>query len=90
MEPGTILALTTTPDARFPLGMRQASSEDLLDSIVSDNIPIYTEQEKYNQCITSVVDRLAAQLKGETVPGGRTGGIVPIGREDRAKWEGGS
>jgi hypothetical protein len=43
--------------------------DDLLDSVTVDNIPIYTEQEKYNQCVTSVVDRLAAKLKGDPVPG---------------------
>lgn len=47
----------------------QALGDDLLESIINDNIPIYTEQEKYNQCVTSVLDRVEAQLKGNPVPG---------------------
>jgi uncharacterized membrane protein YgcG len=47
-----------------------AIGDDLIDSIVSDNIPIFTEEEKYNQTVTSSVDRLAAKLQGQEVPGG--------------------
>lgn len=47
----------------------QAVGDDLLDSIVSDNIPIFTEEEKYNQTVLSSVDRLEAKLTGQTVPG---------------------
>lgn len=46
-----------------------AVGEELLDSIVGDQIPIYTEQEKYNQTVESTVDRLSAQLEGREVPG---------------------
>ena len=44
-------------------------SDELSESLMSDNVPIFTEQEKYNQCVISVVDRVSAQLKGEPVPG---------------------
>lgn len=47
-----------------------AVGEDLLDSIVGDQIPIYTEQEKYNLAVESTVDRIAAKLQGKEVPGG--------------------
>lgn len=41
-----------------------------MDSIVSDNIPIWTEEERYNQTVLSSVDRIEAQLNGQKVPGG--------------------
>eukprot|EP00983_Pelagomonas_calceolata_P054550 1143737-Pelagomonas_calceolata.AAC.2 len=46
-----------------------AVGEELLDSIVGDQIPIYTEQEKYNLTVESTVDRIAAKLEGKEVPG---------------------
>lgn len=48
----------------------QAVGDELLDSIVSDNIPIWTEEERYNQTVLSSVDRIEAQLTGQKVPGG--------------------
>lgn len=47
----------------------QAVGDELLDSIVSDNIPIFTEEEKYNQTVLSSVERIEAQLTGQKVPG---------------------
>lgn len=47
----------------------QAVGDELLDSIVSENIPIWTEEERYNQTVLSSVDRLEAQLTGQKVPG---------------------
>lgn len=52
--------------ARVPL---QAIGDELLDSIVSDNIPIWTEEERYNQTVLSSVERIEAQLTGKEVPG---------------------
>ncbi len=48
-----------------------AVGDDLLDSVVSDNIPIFTEEEKYNAAALTSVDRLVAQLEGQPVPGTR-------------------
>lgn len=47
----------------------QAVGDDLIDSITGDNIPIFTEQEKYNQSVLSSVERIEAQLSGQPVPG---------------------
>ncbi len=47
-----------------------AVGDELLDSIVGDQIPIYTEQEKYNLTVESVIERISAQLEGREVPGG--------------------
>jgi hypothetical protein len=59
----------------------QAVGDELLDSIVSDNIPIWTEEEKYNQTVLSSVDRIEAQLTGQKVPGvcSRQGPVVQPG-----------
>jgi hypothetical protein len=52
------------------LCVTQAVGDELLDSIVSDNIPIFTEEERYNQTVLSSVERIEAKLNGQTVPGG--------------------
>ena len=39
-----------------------------MDSIISDNIPVLTEQEKFNETAISSVQRLAAKLRGQPVP----------------------
>jgi hypothetical protein len=43
--------------------------DDLIDSISGDNIPIFAEEERYNQAVLSSVERLEAQLNGQPVPG---------------------
>lgn len=48
----------------------EAIGDDLIDSIVGDQIPIYTEQEKYNLTVESTVERVNAKLRGQPVPGG--------------------
>lgn len=47
----------------------QAVGDDLIDSIISDNIPILTSEELYNEAVTSTVKRLDAKLSGEQDPG---------------------
>jgi hypothetical protein len=47
----------------------KAVGDELIDSIVGDNIPILAEEEKYNQTVTSSLERLAARLDGREVPG---------------------
>ena len=49
--------------ARTPI-RAQAVGDGLIDSIVSDNIPILTEQEKFNETATSSVRRIEAVLSG--------------------------
>lgn len=68
---GMLLVMTAGKEGAVSGGNKflDAVGEDLLDSIVSDQVPIYTEQEKYNLTVTSVVDRLSAKLQGKEVPG---------------------
>ena len=42
----------------------QAVGDQLIDSVVSQNIPILTTEEKYNETVTSAVERVAAALTG--------------------------
>ena len=42
---------------------------DVLDSILSKNIPINLEDEKYGEALTSSVDRIVAALEGKADPG---------------------
>jgi hypothetical protein len=39
----------------------QAVGDDLLDSIVGDQIPIYTEEEKYNLTVSGQQDTLCTR-----------------------------
>ena len=36
----------------------------MIDSVIGDNIPILTEQEKFNETVTSSVKRIGAALTG--------------------------
>ena len=42
----------------------QAVGDSLVDSVVSDNIPIFTEEEKFNEAVSSIVKRVEAKLTG--------------------------
>ena len=45
----------------------QAVGDQLIDSIASENIPILTVEEKFNETVNSSVERISAQLKGTPV-----------------------
>lgn len=38
----------------------------MIDSVIGENIPILTEQEKFNETITSSVKRLESSLTGKS------------------------
>lgn len=44
--------------------MLQAVGDDLVDSVVSESIPILTEEEKFNEAVSSIVRRVEARLTG--------------------------
>eukprot|EP00955_Chlamydomonas_euryale_P069301 360398-Chlamydomonas_euryale.AAC.1 len=68
-HPNLCSHLPTSPHPLPRPAPLQSLGDDLLESLSVDNIPIFTEQEKYNQCVESVVDRIRAQLNGNEVPG---------------------
>jgi len=43
--------------------------DDLVDSIVGENIPIFTEKEMFNEAAISSVNRVIANLTGKNDPG---------------------
>lgn len=75
---GVLLMVTTSKEGAVTGGaaFTKAIGDDLIESIVTDNIPIYAEQEKYNGAILSAVDRLEAKITNKTVPGACVGGRV--------------
>ena len=46
----------------------QAVGDELIDSIISENIPTLTEAEKFNEALTSCVARIEAKLTGTSQP----------------------
>ena len=44
----------------------QKVGDGMIDSIIGDNIPVLTEQEKFNETITSSVKRIESSLTGES------------------------
>ena len=67
---GVLLVVTAGKEGAVTGGPSfvKAVGDELVDSIVGDNIPIFTEEEKYNQAVESCVERLEAQLSGKPVP----------------------
>lgn len=67
---GLLLVVTSGKEGALTGGDKflQAVGDELLDSIVSDNIPIYTELEAYNQTVLSSVERIEARLLDKPVP----------------------
>jgi len=68
---GLYLIVTTAKDGAVTGGpsFMKAVSDDLIDSIIGDNIPILTEEALYNEAMISVGKRLDAVLSGDTDPG---------------------
>lgn len=67
---GVLLVVTASKEGAVTGGpkFQEVVGEDLVDSIIADNIPIFTEEEKYNQTVTSCVERLEAKILGQPVP----------------------
>jgi uncharacterized protein len=68
---GVLLVVTSGKDGALTGGSKfmAAVGDDLIDSIVGENIPILTDEEKYNETITSSVSRVVAKLSGKEDPG---------------------
>eukprot|EP00891_Asterochloris_glomerata_P007750 jgi/Astpho2/7750/Aster-07592 len=68
---GILIVVTTGKDGALTGGpaFTKAVGDSLIDSIIGDNIPILTEQEKWNETLTSCVKRIEAVLTGSKDPG---------------------
>jgi len=54
------------PQLRGSVLSLQKVGDSLIDSVIGENIPILTEQEKFNETITSSVKRLESSLTGKS------------------------
>ena len=67
---GVLLVVTATKDGALTGGkaFMGAVGDDLIDSVVGENVSILTEEEKYNEAVRSSVDRVVAKISGKEVP----------------------
>lgn len=68
---GNFLLVKTAKEAAVVGGPKflKAVGDDVLESVLSKNVPINLEYEKFNEALTSSVDRIAAVLEGKPDPG---------------------
>jgi uncharacterized membrane protein YgcG len=68
---GILLIVTAGKDGALSGGksFMAAIGDDFIDSVVGENIPILTQEEKYNECLASISKRIEAVLTGGTDPG---------------------
>eukprot|EP00227_Mantoniella_beaufortii_P019575 CAMPEP_0197588362 /NCGR_PEP_ID=MMETSP1326-20131121/9670_1 /TAXON_ID=1155430 /ORGANISM="Genus nov. species nov., Strain RCC2288" /LENGTH=288 /DNA_ID=CAMNT_0043153181 /DNA_START=72 /DNA_END=938 /DNA_ORIENTATION=- len=68
---GQILLVKNTKEGSVVGGPKflKAVGNDVLDSILSKNIPFNLEDEKFGEALTSSVDRIVAVLEGKEDPG---------------------
>lgn len=77
---GVLLLVTAARDGAVTGGpsFLKAVGDDLIDSVVGDNLPIFAAEEKYNEAVSSAVKRIEAKLTGacvlENTKKGRKGG----------------
>jgi uncharacterized membrane protein YgcG len=48
---------------------KKALGDDLIYSVIEDNIPIFTEEEKFNEAAMTSINRIVAVLDGKNDPG---------------------
>jgi len=68
---GILLMVTSAKDGALTGGQKfmGAIGDDLIDSVVGENVSILTEEEKYNEAVSSSVNRIVAKLTGQADPG---------------------
>lgn len=68
---GLLLVVTAGKDGALVGGdsFMKSLGEDLVDSVVSENIAVFTEEEKFNEATLSSVERIVAVLNGKADPG---------------------
>lgn len=72
---GILLLVTAARDGAVTGGpaFLKAVGDDLIDSVVGDNLPVLAADEKYNEAVASSVKRIEAKLTGEFFFGGGWG-----------------
>ncbi|KAK9841089.1 hypothetical protein WJX84_004537, partial [Apatococcus fuscideae] len=86
---GILLVVTTGKDGAVTGGggFLRAVGDELIDSIISENIPTLTEAEKFNEALTSCVTRIEAKLTGQKVPAAPSRGEQERVRTYKTKGE---
>ncbi|XP_010553742.1 PREDICTED: UPF0603 protein At1g54780, chloroplastic [Tarenaya hassleriana] len=71
---GIVVLITSQKEGAITGGPAfiQAIGENILDSTVSDNLPVLATEEKYNEAVYSSAKRLVAAIDGLPDPGGPT------------------
>ena len=72
-------ALVAGPELNKKLGSA------LVDSISGENIPVFSEQEKFGEALTSSMKRIAAKLNGSADPGPPRVAVVKTGSNFKTK-----
>ncbi|KAH7618879.1 putative UPF0603 protein [Nannochloris sp. 'desiccata'] len=68
---GLLLVVTAGKDGALTGGdsFMKAIGDDLIDSVIGENVSILTEEEKYNEAVQSSVNRVVAKLTNKEDPG---------------------
>jgi len=69
---GVLLLSTSSKEGALVGGpsFMKAIGEPLVEGIVTENIPVFAEQERYNEALLSSVNRIQTVLSGKEDPGG--------------------
>lgn len=68
---GVLLLVSSTREAAISGGpsFLKAVGNDVLDSIISETVPILGKEEKFNEATLTSIKRISAAIKGEADPG---------------------
>ena len=86
---GLLLLVTAGKDGALTGGgaFMSAVGDDLIDSVVGDNLGILAGEDKFNEAVTSSVARIVARLEGKADPGAPFRADVVRQRTYRTKKE---
>jgi uncharacterized membrane protein YgcG len=68
---GLLVMVTTNKEGALIGGESfvKAVGDEVIDSVQGDNIPIFSEQNKFNEALSSSINRVVAVLEGKNDPG---------------------
>jgi len=86
---GILLVVTSAKEGALTggPGFLKAVGDPLIDSVVSENIPVLTADEKFNETVTSIARRVEAVLTNKEDPGAPKKNEVVAGRTYKTKEE---
>ena len=86
---GVLVLVSTGADGGFSAGpaFLQAVGDDTLEGVMTENVPYFGQQEKWNEATVTSVNRLAARLAGEADPGAPKMERKGPGRRGKANYQ---